>query len=95
LEQKHFILEFYDELVETVCQKLVFGRGKFEIAGAIVREPSLSYAYLRRAMSERKRGNNEEALLYYQKYIDTNPPSDSAEYARRCINYLKTGKAAS
>jgi hypothetical protein len=36
---RHFILVFYDQLVEVICQRLVFGRGRFDIA----QHPELSY----------------------------------------------------
>ena len=37
--QRHFILVFYDHLVELLCRELVFGAGEFRIAD----HPRLSY----------------------------------------------------
>lgn len=38
-DQRHFILVFYDDLVEVLCRELVFGAGEFRIA----EHPELSY----------------------------------------------------
>ena len=37
--QRHFVLVFYDDLVEVLCRELVFGSGAFHIA----EHPELSY----------------------------------------------------
>jgi len=36
---RHFILEFYDDIIEVIAEDLVFGRGKFSID----EHPQLSY----------------------------------------------------
>lgn len=36
---RHFVFEFYDDIVEVLCRSLVFGTGKFQIES----HPELSY----------------------------------------------------
>ena len=91
---KHFIIEFYDELVELICRELIFGGGKFDIEQVVAQDNRFAYAYLRRAMSQQKLENKEQAIEYYQKYIDACPNGDSVDYARRCIKYIRTGSVS-
>ena len=88
---KHYIVEFYDEIVELICRELIFGDGRFAIEKVVVVDSRFAYAYLRRAMSQEKLGNKAEAIEYYQKYIDMVPDEDKKDYARRCINFIRTG----
>lgn len=90
---KHYIVEFYDEIVEVICRDLIFGSGTFDIQRVVARDNRFAYAYLRRAMSQNKQGNKDEAVEYFQKYIDICPNGDSVEYARRSINLIRTGSA--
>ena len=90
-KHKHFIIEFYDELVELICRDLIFGDGKFDIEKVAAKDGRFAYAYLRRAMAQRKSGNNREAVEYFYRYIDICPDGDSVEYARRCIKFIQTG----
>lgn len=90
---KHFIIEFYDYLVELICRELIFGGGKFDIEEVVARDDRFAYAYLRRAIAQEKLGNKEQAVEYYQKYIDACPNGDSTDYARRCIKFIRTGSA--
>ena len=94
-EHKHFIIEFYDELVEVICRTLIFGTDRFDLAKVVATDNRLSYAYLRRATIQRKLGNFDEAIDDYQRYIQSCPDSSSAEYAQRCVNSIRTGDANS
>jgi hypothetical protein len=85
---QHFIVTFYDELVEVICRDLLFGIGVFDLERAINNFPQLSYAYLRRAMSREKQGKRLEATSDYERYIAISPDTSSVEYARRCLKSL-------
>ncbi len=50
-EHKHFILEFYDELVAVVCRDLIFGPGEFSI------EEAKSINHLRQDKENAKKSN--------------------------------------
>jgi hypothetical protein len=91
--QKHFIIEFYDELIELICGELIFGSGKFDVEQVVVRDSRFAYTYLRRAMAQENLGNRKKAVEYFQKYIEICPDGDSVEYARRCIESKSTGSA--
>lgn len=93
-EHKHFIIEFYDEIVEVICRTLIFGADRFDLERVVATDNRLSYAYLRRATIQKKLGNFDEAVDDYQKYIQSLPDSSSAEYAQRCINFIRTGDAS-
>lgn len=84
----HFIIEFYDEIVELICRELLFGQGSFDLVKAIELYPQLSYAYLRRAMSMEKLGRTEQAIADYERYISLN--GESTEYAKRCVQAIRT-----
>jgi hypothetical protein len=88
---KHYIVEFYDEIVEMVCRDLIFGAGTFDIQRVVALDNRFAYAYLRRAMSQSTVGNKEEAVEYFQKYIDSCPNGESVGFARRSINLIRTG----
>lgn len=90
-ECKHFIIEFYDELMEVIFRALIFGVGRFDLDKVVTTDSRLGYAYLRRAIIQEKRGNFDEAVDDYQKYILSCPKSSSADYAQRCINFIRTG----
>ena len=92
-EHKHFIIEFYDELVEVICRTLIFGADRFDLEKIVATDNRLSYAYLRRADIQRKLGNFDEAVDDYQKYIQSCPESSSSDYAQRCVNFIRTGDA--
>ena len=88
---KHFVLEFYDDIVEVICRDLIFGEGTFSLDTVLATDNRLRYAYWRRAEIARKSGNLDEAVQYYQKYIDSCPDSSSADLAQRAINHIRTG----
>jgi tetratricopeptide (TPR) repeat protein len=92
-DHKHYIITFYDELVEVICQELIFGEGRFDIREIVTKDARFNYAYLRYANAQRGLGNLEQAAEYYQKYIDSDPNSKTAEYAQRCLNHIRTGSA--
>ena len=93
VNHQHFVIEFYDDLVELICRELIFGSGKFDVERVAAQDNRFAYAYLRRAMAQEKLGNKEQAIEYYQKYINVCPNEDSTEYARRCIRFIRTGSA--
>lgn len=93
--QKHFVLEWYDELVEIICRELLFGQGDFEISRVLPLEPRLGYAYLRHALSQEKRGNLATAIESLQRYIACAPHVGSVEYAERCLAALRAKQGTS
>lgn len=88
---QHYIVEFYDQIVEVICKDLIFGAGTFDIEKVLIQDSRFAYAYLRRAMSQNKLGNKEEAAEYFHKYIDSCPNGESVGFARRSINLIRTG----
>jgi tetratricopeptide (TPR) repeat protein len=90
---KHFIIEFYDELIELICRELIFGGGVFDIEKVVTKDYRFAYAYLRRAMAQKKSGNNQQAVEYFQKYIDICPNGISVSFARKSIKNMQTGSA--
>jgi tetratricopeptide (TPR) repeat protein len=82
----HFILEFYDEIVEVICEELVFGTGKFNVATVVQNDKRFSYAYLRYAMAQEKQNNTAEAIKFYQKYLEVHPENN---HARVSVEKLK------
>jgi hypothetical protein len=88
---KHFVIEFYDEIVEIICKALVSGKGVFNIQHVAPSDCRFAYAYLHYAMAQRKSGNTEEALTNYQRYLEHCPNGTSAEYAKGCIQFILTG----
>lgn len=53
----HFVLDFRDDIVEVICEKLLFGAGPFELEAAITLHPELGDAYYWRAMAREKAGD--------------------------------------
>jgi hypothetical protein len=88
--QKHFVLEFYDEIVEVICKSLACDKGVFDIRQVASLDDRFAYVYLRYAMAQEKLGNSKEALTNYQHYLNRCPNGDSAEYAKRCIQVILT-----
>ena len=87
---KHFVVEFYDEIVEVICRELLFGAGGFELQKAIDRYPQLNYAYLRRAMSMEKTGHLRQAIDDYERYISLcSRCGEESDYAVRCLQALR------
>ena len=88
-ECQHFVLEFYDELLEVVAEALVVGPGAFHLEEAIAQDGRLGYAYLRRAMSLKTERRFDEAEASFVEYLATDPPESAREYARRCLASLR------
>jgi hypothetical protein len=86
---KHFLLEFYDELVEVVAEALIFGRGKFDISQVARIDGRFAHAFLNRARAHEKAGRLTEALADFQAYESLATDDSSAAYARRCSESLK------
>src|SRR5262249_45447261 len=87
-DQEHYLLTFYDELVEVICRELLFGSDVFNLEAAIASFPQLAYAYLKRAMSREKQGKLCEAAADFEQYIAISTNASSVEYARRCLETL-------
>lgn len=86
----HFVIHFYDDVVELICKELLFSSGTFSLELAIGNFPQLAYAYLRRAMSNEKIGRNADAILDYKRYIAIATDRDAIAYASRCLAYLES-----
>lgn len=85
---QHYIVEFYDHVIEVICEELIFGTGTFNITEMLPDEPRLRYAYMRRAIALKKMGRFEEARADFDRYIATSPDEASlrsAELYRRSL----------
>lgn len=91
---EHFLLVFYDDLVEVICRELLFGKFPFELASAIEDYPQLGGAYLRLAESLRNQHDQQGAIANYERYLECNPDEGSAGYARRCLETLRSQRAS-
>ena len=67
-KSRHFILEFYDDLVEVVADDLIFGTGRFKIEHVVEHDARFVFAFLRRAQCSEKRKDIEGAVRDYRKY---------------------------
>ena len=88
-ECHHFVLEFYDHVVEVVAEALIFGAGRFRLEEAIAHDGRLGYAHLRRALSLEKERNFQDAEVEFLAYLATDPPESSRKYAKRCLKSLR------
>lgn len=89
-QHHHFIIRFYDEVIEVICRELIFGLAPFDLATAIEANPKLAYAYLQLAISQQKEGERERAISNFEKYLAFEPDEQSAQYARRCVQGLRS-----
>ena len=87
-DHQHFILEFYDELVEVIALDLIFGAGTFHIHDHASTDPRFVYAHLRRAQVREKAGDLVGAIEDYGTYARL-VSSDDARYPLRCIDSLR------
>jgi hypothetical protein len=90
---KHFILEFYDDIIEVICDELIFGEGKFDLQKLIEQDSRFANAYIVNADNENYLGNIDEALLYYQKYLQYGNDPKQIEITNRKINDLLKAKS--
>jgi hypothetical protein len=85
----HFVLEWYDDIVEVICRDLIFGEGDFEISRVLPDEPRLGYAYFRHAVAQEKLGNVVAAIDSWERYLACAPHVGSIDYARRSLAALR------
>jgi hypothetical protein len=85
----HFIIRFYDDVIELICRDIVFGPTPFDLVTAIEVNPKLSYPYLQRAISLQESGDTEGAIASFEKYLQLEPDPSSVPFARRCIERLR------
>ncbi|WP_162786383.1 hypothetical protein [Hyphomonas sp. CACIAM 19H1] len=90
-EHSHFVLQFHDEVVELICRDLLFGHTPFDLAAAIDSHPRLAYPYFQLAASLENQGDKQGAIINYEKYLQLESDSRSAEYVRRTIDKLRRG----
>src|SRR5262249_12633830 len=81
---KHFVLEFYDDLVEVIATDLIFGHGEFSIDRVVAEDVRFAYAYLRRAQVREKAQQWSDAMADYRMYASLEANQSSAAYALRC-----------
>lgn len=77
----HFVLEWYDDIVEVICRELIFGEGDFELSRVLPTEPRLAYAYFRHAMSQETLGDVDAAIESWSRYLAFGPHVESVEFA--------------
>ena len=85
----HYVVEFYDEVVEVVCRELILGVGQFAIAAVLPTDHRFAYAYLRYAESQERQGNIDGAIEYLQHYIQTTRDEQTRAYAQRKHDHLQ------
>jgi len=86
----HFLIRFYDDVIEVICKELIFGVAPFELKSAIEKDPQLSYSYFQLAESHKKAGQTDSAITHYKKYLTlSSGDSDSIDYVQKCIKQLK------
>lgn len=83
--QSHFLIRFYDDVIEVICKELLFGVAPFNLASAIDSNPQMAYPYLQLALSLEKLGDGKGAIKNFRKYISLTPESDSKDYAKKCL----------
>jgi hypothetical protein len=77
---KHFVIEFYDDLVEVIARDLIFGRGEFLIDRAVGADGRFAYAYFRRADVREKARDWPGAIADYRAYANVEPNLSNAKY---------------
>ena len=87
---RHYILEFYDHIVEVIARDLIFGLGAFSIEAVVDQDPRFAYAYLRRAHVLEKAGELAAAMDAYLQYSTCTPDPNQAVYAQRCVESLRS-----
>ncbi|NMO18606.1 hypothetical protein HPC49_12965 [Pyxidicoccus fallax] len=85
----HYVLEFYDELVEVIATELLWGRGPFQIEVLAETNPYFLDAYYSRAQAREQAGDLAGAISDYERYGAKTPNRSSAEYAERTVERLR------
>ena len=85
----HFILEFYDDLVEVIAEALIFGRGAFRLEQVIAEDRGFAYAYLWRAYCREKWDEKRAAAEDFRAYARIEQDPGNAEYARKKAERLE------
>jgi hypothetical protein len=88
MNHRHFILEFYDDIVEIVARDLIFGWGAFSIDRVVWEDRRFAYAFLRRAQTREKGQDWLNAIADYRTYAELEPDPFSASFALRCADGL-------
>jgi hypothetical protein len=86
---RHFILVFYDDVVEVIAEDLIFGRGEFRIEEVVEVDPRFAYAYMRRAQWYEERDDKCAAAADYRRYAAISTDKSSAAYAIRVAETLE------
>jgi len=87
---KHFVLEFYDQIVEIIARDLIFGAETFCLETVLEKDNRFNYAYYRHAGIQEELGNLDEAADYYQKYLDSGlEDEDDINDIRGIIKHLR------
>jgi hypothetical protein len=82
---KHFVLVFYDDVVEVIARDLIFGHGAFSIDRVVDEDGRFAFAYNRRAQVREKAEDWRGALADYRAYASLEPnPSFAASGLRHC-----------
>lgn len=92
-EDSHFVIRFYDDVVELICRDLLFGPTPFDLAKAISAHPQLAYSYLQLAISLEKQGDKDGAIRSFERYAQLErDDAQSIDYARRSIDRLRKAR---
>jgi hypothetical protein len=88
----HYVMECHDQVIEVICEDLLFGVGSFERTKAIEQEPRLGDAYYWRAIQREKEGRIEEALADYEAVVRKGQTVVFSEDAKAHIRLLRGQK---
>jgi len=86
----HFIIRFYDDVIEVICKDLFFGTAPFDLASAIEAYPKMAFPYYQLASSREKLGDVKGAIENFEKYQNLIPNITSKEIAKRAIEVLRS-----
>lgn len=85
----HFLIRFYDEVLEVVCKDVVFGQTPFSLPQAIEEHPKFCAPYLQLASYYMDAGEANLAIENFEKYLSLKPDSENIEFAKNSLAILK------
>lgn len=85
----HFLIQFYDEVIEVICKDVVFGRTPFSLTNVIKEYPKFCMPYLKLAKHYMQAGEVNLAIKNFEKCLSLEPDLENTEFARRSLAILK------
>jgi len=91
-ENSHYVVRFYDDVVEVICKDILFGPTPFDLATAIELHPKFSDPYLQVASSNQYDGDMNLAIKSFEKYLSLSPDPQNIDHVNRCLEQLRTSR---